>query len=74
MTGAITIVFLTGVILLLLGKIRRSDAKEQKKKEAILNDEQDADKTIVYKYLPRDLDTFYRTQETPSKLYSSSVF
>jgi len=68
MTAAI--VFLIGLVLLLIGKIRREEAVKEKQKQDILTNE-DSDKTIVYKYLPRDIDTFYRTQETPSKLYSS---
>ena len=68
MTAAI--VFLIGLVLLLIGKIRREEAVKEKQKQHILTNE-DSDKTIVYKYLPRDIDTFYRTQETPSKLYSS---
>ena len=67
------IVFLVGLVLLLLGQIRREQAIKEKQKQDIITNE-DSDKTIVYKYLPRDIDTFYRTQETPSKLYSGSVF
>jgi len=67
------VVFLSGLVLLLIGQIRKEQAFRDKQKQDILTNE-DSDKTIVYKYLPRDIDTFYRTQDTPSKLYSGSVF
>ena len=67
------VVFLFGLVLLLIGQIRKEQAFREKQKQDILTNE-DSDKTIVYKYLPRDIDTFYRTQDTPSKLYSGSVF
>ena len=73
MASAAAVVFLIGLIFMLLGSIRARDARFEKTRQQILNNEEgdDDDTRIVYKLLPRDLDTFYRTQETPSKLYSS---
>lgn len=72
MASTAAVVFLIGVMLMLLGAIRERDARFEKTRKQILNNEEgDEDTRIVYKLLPRDLDTFYRVQETPSKLYSS---
>jgi hypothetical protein len=72
MASTAAVVFLIGIMFMLLGAIRARDARFEKTRRQILNNEEgDEDTRIVYKLLPRDLDTFYRTQETPSKLYSS---
>ncbi len=72
MASAAVVVFLIGLVLMLLGIIRARDARFERTRRQILNNEPgDADTRIVYKLLPRDLDAFYRTQEPPSKLYST---
>jgi uncharacterized membrane protein len=66
---AATTLFLIGVILILLAQIRKNDQDKQSVKQDILTNER-SDNTIVYKYLPRDIDSYYRELQPPSKLYS----
>ena len=71
MASTAFVVFLIGLVFLLLGLIRSRDARfEQTKKNILQNEEGDGDTRVVYKLLPRDLDSFYRTQEPPSRLYN----
>ena len=74
--NAFALLIILGIVLLAMGKAKKSDDLLIRQKNALLMDGDDAiqdDVRIVYKYLPRDIDTFYRVgdQFQPSKLYSS---
>ena len=73
MANAAITVILIGIVLVLIGTVRSRDERFNSTRARILNNEEtDADgNRIVYKLLPRDVDTFYRGVDTPSKLYSS---
>ena len=67
---------IVGIVLLAMGKARESSDTLIRQKNALLMDGDDAiqdDMRVIYKYLPRDIDTFYRVGDAfqPSKLYSS---
>ena len=66
-------VILIGIVFVLIGTVRSRDERFNSTRDRILNNEEyDADgNRIVYKLLPRDIDTFYRGVDAPSKLYSS---
>ncbi|MGA1563851.1 MAG: hypothetical protein ACO35C_04440 [Pontimonas sp.] len=62
--------FLVGVIFLVahmvLDKQRRLDARVK-----LLTDDDPGDGTVVYRYLPRDMDDYYRADmNIPTKMYS----
>lgn len=74
--NSFVLLIIVGIVLLALGKAKKSDDTLLRQKNALQMDGDDAvqdDVRIVYKYLPRDIDTFYRVgdQFLPSKLYSS---
>ena len=74
--NAFVLLILIGVVLLAFGSSKQKDDQLNRQKNALLMDGDDAvhdDVRVVYKYLPRDLDTFYRVGDEfrPSKLYSS---
>ena len=71
-SSALTVI-LIGFVLVLIGTIRSRDERFNSTRSRILdNEEYDADgNRIVYKLLPRDIDSFYRGVDTPSKLYST---
>jgi len=74
--NAFVVVLLIGIVLLAMGKAKQSDDRLIRQKNALMMDGDDViqdDVRVVYKYLPRDIDTFYRVgdQFLPSKLYSS---
>ena len=74
--NAFVFLIIIGIVLLAMGKAKQSDDLLIRQKNALLMDGDDAiqdDVRVVYKYLPRDIDTFYRVgdQFQPSKLYSS---
>jgi len=74
--NSFVVLIIIGIVLLTMGKAKQADEILIRQKKALLMDGDDAiqdDVRIVYKYLPRDIDTFYRVgdQFQPSKLYSS---
>jgi hypothetical protein len=74
MSNAVTTLLLVGAILFLVGALKKRDAiTEETRRRILANEGTDAEgNKIVYKLLPRSLDTYYRVEDnTPSKLYSS---
>jgi hypothetical protein len=74
--NSFVVLIIIGIVLLAMGKAKQSDDRLIRQKNALVMDGDDViqdDVRIVYKYLPRDIDTFYRVgdQFQPSKLYSS---
>jgi hypothetical protein len=74
--NSFVVLIIIGIVLLAMGKAKQSDDRLIRQKNALIMDGDDViqdDVRIVYKYLPRDIDTFYRVgdQFQPSKLYSS---
>lgn len=65
-----------GASLFVAGSAKSLRDRVKKERDVLLTDGDDAhldDTRVVYKYLPRDLDEFYREDDpafTPSKLYS----
>ena len=71
MSQALTTLLLVGVILMMAGGIKARDHANTQTKNEIINNEEGTNVKIVYKYLPRNLDSFYTVGETPSKLYTT---
>jgi len=66
--------FLVGVIFLVGNLVLLQQRQIQARANLVTNegDETTDDKTVVYRYLPRDVDDFYRSETTiPSKFYSN---
>ena len=74
MNGLI-ILLLVGIVMMMAGAIKKGGyAGESFKRSVLAGDdtvEGDPDVRIVYRYLPTDIDTFYRVGDhnVPSKLY-----
>jgi hypothetical protein len=76
MSNGLVTLLLVGILLMAAGAIKKRDDREKNINNAILRGEttvgQDPNTRIVYKYLPQDIDTFYRVGDhtVPSKLYA----
>jgi hypothetical protein len=76
MSNGLITLLLVGILLMAAGAIKKRDDREKNINDAILRGEttvqRDPNTRIVYKYLPQDLDTFYRVGDhnVPSKLYA----
>lgn len=63
--------FLVGVIFLVANAVHERQRRLEKRVK-LLTDDDPGDGTVVYRYLPRDMDDFYRSDITvPSKMYTS---
>jgi hypothetical protein len=75
MNGLI-ILLLVGIVMMMAGAIKRQGKVGDSMRRAVLAGEDrvegDPNIRIVYKYLPQDIDTFYRVGDhnVPSKLYA----
>lgn len=63
--------FLVGLIFLVANIVLVQQRQLQKRADLVTGEDTPDDMTVVYRYLPRDIDEFYRSDASiPSKIYS----
>lgn len=70
-TVIVLILFLVGSMLLLGHSLISKQSKLDAKVELLGDESAPESPDVVYRYLPRDIDEFYRDVAVPTKMYSS---
>ena len=77
MSGSFIILLLVGIVMMMAGAVQKRDSAKAAVNRAVLAGadtvDEDPSVRVVYKYLERDIDTFYREGDhnVPSTMYAT---